>query len=328
MRPARRLISSILGRPEEGGCRSCASVCSSAGARSSTRSRSRRPPRSSALSTPPATRCTSWRSTREGAGTWLPPCRPRRSASPARRCGCPRCPAAAALVPVSAGDTRRIAELDVIFPIVHGRGGEDGSLQGLLELADVPYVGSGVLGSSLQMDKEVSKRLLVAAGLPVLPFLCVRANELARDPRAEIARMPALARLPRLREAGQPRLVGRHPQGEGRGGAAARAAGRRALRHQDRRRARHRGARRRDRAARRRPGRGVGARRDPHAPRVLRLRGQVRRRGHRAAGARADRRGARREAARRRRSAPSARSRATASRASTSWWTARPRSST
>jgi len=101
----------------------------------------------------------------------------------------PAVPGRAALVPVSAGDTRKVAELDVIFPIVHGRGGEDGSLQGLLELADVPYVGSGVLGSSLQMDKEVSKRLLVAAGLPVLPFLCVRASDLARDPRAEIARV-------------------------------------------------------------------------------------------------------------------------------------------
>lgn len=101
----------------------------------------------------------------------------------------PAVPGRAALVPVSAGDTRRIAELDVIFPIVHGRGGEDGSLQGLLELADVPYVGSGVLGSALQMDKEVSKRLLVAAGLPVLPYLCVRSADLARDPRGEVARV-------------------------------------------------------------------------------------------------------------------------------------------
>ncbi len=58
------------------------------------------------------------------------------------------------------------AELDLIFPIIHGSGGEDGSLQGLLEMAGVAYVGSGVLGSAVQMDKEVTKRLLAAAGLP------------------------------------------------------------------------------------------------------------------------------------------------------------------
>ena len=80
--------------------------------------------------------------------------------------------------------------------IVHGRGGEDGSLQGLLELAEIPYVGSGVLGSAIQMDKEVSKRLLRAAGLPVLPFVCVRAAEVARDPRGCVERVLAQLRLP------------------------------------------------------------------------------------------------------------------------------------
>lgn len=69
-------------------------------------------------------------------------------------------------------------DLDVVFPMIHGRGGEDGSLQGLLELAGVPYVGSGVLGSALQMDKEVTKRLLHAAGLPVVPWICIRAEAL------------------------------------------------------------------------------------------------------------------------------------------------------
>jgi D-alanine-D-alanine ligase len=101
----------------------------------------------------------------------------------------PAVPGRAALVPVSAGDSRKVAELDVIFPIVHGRGGEDGSLQGLLELADVPYVGSGVLGSAIQMDKEVSKRLLAAAGIPVLPFVCVRSADLARAGEREAARV-------------------------------------------------------------------------------------------------------------------------------------------
>lgn len=64
--------------------------------------------------------------------------------------------------------------VDVIFPIVHGRGGEDGALQGLLELADVAYVGSGLLSSAMQMDKDVAKRLLAAAGLPVLPWVVLR----------------------------------------------------------------------------------------------------------------------------------------------------------
>jgi D-alanine-D-alanine ligase len=89
-----------------------------------------------------------------------------------------------------------VTGLDVVFPIVHGRGGEDGSLQGLLELAEIPYVGSGVLGSSIQMDKEVSKRLLRAAGLPVLPFVCVRAAELARDARGCAERVLAQLSLP------------------------------------------------------------------------------------------------------------------------------------
>jgi D-alanine-D-alanine ligase len=71
--------------------------------------------------------------------------------------------------------------LDVIFPIVHGRGGEDGALQGLLDSADLPYVGSGVLSSSAQMDKDVAKRLLAQAGIPVTPWITFSAAELARD---------------------------------------------------------------------------------------------------------------------------------------------------
>ena len=80
---------------------------------------------------------------------------------------------------VSAADGKPAAQLDVIVPIVHGTGGEDGCLQGFLELAGVPYVGSGVLGSAIQMDKDVSKRLLAAAGVPVVPWVTVRKHELA-----------------------------------------------------------------------------------------------------------------------------------------------------
>jgi D-alanine-D-alanine ligase len=66
--------------------------------------------------------------------------------------------------------------VDVFFPIVHGTQGEDGALQGLLEMAGAPYVGCGVLGSAIGMDKDVAKRLLRDAGLPVVDFVVARAN--------------------------------------------------------------------------------------------------------------------------------------------------------
>lgn len=71
---------------------------------------------------------------------------------------------------------------DVIVPIVHGSVGEDGTLQGLLEIAGIPYVGAGVLGSAVGMDKDVMKRLLHEAGLPVAKFRTVRAYEYAKSP--------------------------------------------------------------------------------------------------------------------------------------------------
>lgn len=73
-----------------------------------------------------------------------------------------------------------LAKIDVFFPVLHGRGGEDGSLQGLLELAGMPFVGSGVLSSALQMDKDLAKRLLSQAGLPVTPWLSFSAADLTR----------------------------------------------------------------------------------------------------------------------------------------------------
>lgn len=83
--------------------------------------------------------------------------------------------------------------VDVVFPIIHGSGGEDGTLQGLLELAGLPYVGAGVLGSSVGMDKDVTKRLLEAAGLPVVPWVTVRAEALHAD--ADGVRERVLSRL-------------------------------------------------------------------------------------------------------------------------------------
>ncbi len=64
-----------------------------------------------------------------------------------------------------------VRRLDVIFPVLHGPYGEDGTVQGFLELTDIPYVGAGVLGSAVGMDKDVQKRLLQAAGIPIAPFL-------------------------------------------------------------------------------------------------------------------------------------------------------------
>ena len=76
-----------------------------------------------------------------------------------------------------------ITQLDVIFPVLHGPFGEDGTVQGLLELADIPYVGAGVVGSAVGMDKAIFKSVMLAHGLPVLPHMLVtrRQWETARD---------------------------------------------------------------------------------------------------------------------------------------------------
>lgn len=67
--------------------------------------------------------------------------------------------------------------IDVVFPVLHGTFGEDGTVQGLLELADLPYVGPGVLGSAASMDKEVAKRLCAVEGIPVVEYRVVRRGE-------------------------------------------------------------------------------------------------------------------------------------------------------
>ena len=68
---------------------------------------------------------------------------------------------------------------DLVFPVLHGTFGEDGTIQGLLEVAGLPHVGAPVLGSGLGMDKEKSKQLWILAGLPVVPFIAVRSESLA-----------------------------------------------------------------------------------------------------------------------------------------------------
>jgi len=95
-------------------------------------------------------------------------------------------PTDAALIPLdrSGGGQR----LDVVFPVLHGTYGEDGTIQGLLDLAGLPFVGAGVLGSAIAMDKDVAKRLLQAAKIPVVPWVAVYRSDWERGPE-EIQRI-------------------------------------------------------------------------------------------------------------------------------------------
>ncbi len=73
-----------------------------------------------------------------------------------------------------------LASVDVVFPVLHGPFGEDGTVQGLLKLANIPFVGAGVLGSAIGMDKDVMKRLLKEAGIPVARWITVHDGETLR----------------------------------------------------------------------------------------------------------------------------------------------------
>ncbi|MEU1542576.1 D-alanine--D-alanine ligase family protein [Actinacidiphila glaucinigra] len=79
---------------------------------------------------------------------------------------------------------KALGDVDVVFPVLHGPYGEDGTLQGLLELSGVPYVGSGVLASAVGMDKEYMKRVFISFGLPVGPYVVIRPREWENDPAA------------------------------------------------------------------------------------------------------------------------------------------------
>jgi D-alanine-D-alanine ligase len=99
------------------------------------------------------------------------------------------------LVSLSTGGAEVLASVDVVFPVLHGPYGEDGTIQGLLELAGVPYVGAGVLASAAGMDKEFTKKLLVADGLPIGDYAVLRASdpELDADQRARLG-LPAFVK--------------------------------------------------------------------------------------------------------------------------------------
>lgn len=86
--------------------------------------------------------------------------------------------------------------IDVVFPVVHGRYGEDGTLQGLLELANIPYVGAGVLASAVGMDKVVQKQLFLQAGLRVPKFVWFPSRAVREHPRKVAARVESVLRYP------------------------------------------------------------------------------------------------------------------------------------
>jgi D-alanine-D-alanine ligase len=101
----------------------------------------------------------------------------------------------------SAGNLkRRVSDkssaIDVVFPVLHGTFGEDGTIQGLFELAGIAYVGSGVLGSSAGMDKDVMKRLFAQAGLPIVKHVTVLRSEWEKSPRKAVARIEASLTYP------------------------------------------------------------------------------------------------------------------------------------
>src|SRR6186713_2953757 len=86
--------------------------------------------------------------------------------------------------------------IDVIFPVLHGPYGEDGTVQGLLELANVPYVGAGILGSAVGMDKAVMKTLFLARNLPVAPYVVVLRPEWTREAAAVTRRIETELHFP------------------------------------------------------------------------------------------------------------------------------------
>ncbi|NHN54475.1 D-alanine--D-alanine ligase [Calidifontibacter sp. DB0510] len=87
---------------------------------------------------------------------------------------------------------RELSQVDVVFPLLHGPFGEDGTLQGMLELSDTRYVGSGVAASAVMMDKHLMKVVFRAAGLPVGPYVLITDKEWRRDPSACLEPVAAL----------------------------------------------------------------------------------------------------------------------------------------
>jgi D-alanine-D-alanine ligase len=92
----------------------------------------------------------------------------------------------------ASGERRSLGEIDVVFPILHGPFGEDGTVQGMLELTGLPYVGDGVLASALGMDKHYAKIVFAAAGIPVAPGVTVTARDWTTRPEVAAAQAAEL----------------------------------------------------------------------------------------------------------------------------------------
>ena len=124
-----------------------------------------------------------------------------------------------------AAGERSLGDVDVVFPILHGRFGEDGTVQGLFELLGLPYVGNGVLASAIGMDKHVTKTVLEGAGIAVAPWVTL--TRAAWDATASCGSgARGASGLPVVRQAGARRLVGRRHQGRRLGRARRGARGR------------------------------------------------------------------------------------------------------
>jgi D-alanine-D-alanine ligase len=115
----------------------------------------------------------------------------------------PPVPSAESLVPFSTAQATPASKsvphsihVDVIFPVLHGTFGEDGTIQGLLELADIPYVGAGVLGSAAGMDKDVMKKLFAAADLPIVKHVTILRSQWERDEKATRKRIEKTLKYP------------------------------------------------------------------------------------------------------------------------------------
>jgi D-alanine-D-alanine ligase len=89
-----------------------------------------------------------------------------------------------------------LGEIDVVFPVLHGPYGEDGTIQGFLELLDIPYVGNGVFSSAAGMDKEFTKALFEAADIPVTPHVVIREQQWLDDPESTLAKVAGLGGTP------------------------------------------------------------------------------------------------------------------------------------
>jgi len=111
----------------------------------------------------------------------------------------PPVPSAESLVPFSTAQGASAPQsihVDVIFPVLHGTFGEDGTIQGLLELADIPYVGAGVLGSAAGMDKDVMKKLFAAAGLPIVKHVTILRSQWEHEEKATRKRIEKALKYP------------------------------------------------------------------------------------------------------------------------------------